>query len=437
MASMARRPGWRARHWGPIPGAPARQAHRCIGTFRPLVLGLVLALATLPAAAGQVAPGDGPAAPTPVTDTPGTTDAAVTPALVHLPTTAPAADRLAYPHADFRAEALGRGARAYWLFEPIEPTPAHAPVVVFNHGWLAVNPGVYGAWIEHLTRRGCVVIYPRYQADWTTRPEEFLGNATAAVRDALDVLSTAPGRVRPIPGRFAYVGHSNGGNLSALMAASADALDLPRAAAVVAIMPGEVVHLTDPDPSRLPADTLLVVVAGDQDRVVGDARAREIFELASRAVPPERRLYLLYRTDRRGPVPMVADHFAPTAALRRLDTGEGPIRQMQFGNAAVDLLDRFGFWRLTDLTLDAAFDGQTLAQIHLGDRLRDLGHWSNGQVVTPPVIATHVADVPRLFPTHGARLIPWQPTDLFRRPPAEPATATATAARDEPAVRKR
>lgn len=367
------------------------------------------------------------------------TDPALAPATGHLPPSAPAIDRLTYPHADFRAEVIGHGSRAYWLFEPIEPTPTHAPVVVFNHGWLAVNPGVYGAWIEHLTRRGFVVIYPRYQADWSTHPEEFLGNATAAVRDALDVLSTAPGRVRPIPGRFAYVGHSNGGNLSALMAAAAHELALPMPAAVIAIMPGEVLHLTDPSPSRMAPSTRLVVVAGDQDRIVGDARAREIFELASQAVPQDHRLYLLYRTDRRGPVPLVADHFAPTAGSRRLDTGEGPIRQMQFGNASVDLLDRYGFWRLTDLTLDASFEGQTLTQIRLADRLRDLGHWSNGVVVTPPVVATQVDDVPRLFPTHGARLIPWQPTDLFRRVPSFPfpSAAAATSARDTPALRAR
>ena len=82
-----------------------------------------------------------------------------------------------YPHRGFSAQESHEGPRSYWLFEPTEPRPETAPVVVFIHGWLAVNPGVYGAWIEHLCRSGKVVIYPRYQGDSWTRPAEFLPNA--------------------------------------------------------------------------------------------------------------------------------------------------------------------------------------------------------------------------------------------------------------------
>ena len=119
-----------------------------------------------------------------------------------------------YPHKSFVAKSFGTGARSYWIFEPAEPTPEKAPVVVFHHGWLAINPGVYGAWIEHLAQSGRIVIFPKYQTDFSTRPAEFLPNAVAAVRDALDVLETAPGHVRPDRDRFAIVGHSAGGNLS-------------------------------------------------------------------------------------------------------------------------------------------------------------------------------------------------------------------------------
>ena len=94
-------------------------------------------------------------------------------------------------------------------------------VIVFNHGWLAVNPGAYGAWFDHLVRSGYIVIFPRYQTDAFTRPSEFLPNALAATSDALDVLLTAPGHVQPDLDRFALIGHSAGGNLAAQMAAVA------------------------------------------------------------------------------------------------------------------------------------------------------------------------------------------------------------------------
>lgn len=319
-----------------------------------------------------------------------------------------------YPHLSFRSQSFGEGPRAYWLFEPTEPKPDKAPVLVFNHGWQAMNPGVYGAWIEHLTRQGHIVIYPRYQADWTTPAEAFLPNALAAVLDALDVLETGPGRVRPDHDQFALIGHSAGGNLAVQMAAVALESGLPTPRAVVAIMPGEVVYQAEPSPSQMPAETLLTVAVGDQDRIVGDYVARRIFNEAV-AVPADRKLFVLYRSDRRGPVPIIADHVAPTAALSALDSGEGPLRVLQMGLARRDLLDRFGFWRLTDLTLEAAFSGQSLAEAtDDGDLLRDLGRWSTGLVVQPPIVGTDLTSIPRVFPINGAKLIPWQPTEFFR-----------------------
>ena len=74
----------------------------------------------------------------------------------------PAAEPV-YPHRAIRRTEFGSGVKSYWIFEPADPKPAIAPVVVFHHGWLAVNPGIYGAWIDHLTRRGAIVVYPRYQ----------------------------------------------------------------------------------------------------------------------------------------------------------------------------------------------------------------------------------------------------------------------------------
>src|SRR5947209_8203149 len=53
-----------------------------------------------------------------------------------------------------RAYEIGLGVRSCWVFEPSQPAPAKAPVVVFCHGWLSTNPGLYGAWIEHLVGDG-------------------------------------------------------------------------------------------------------------------------------------------------------------------------------------------------------------------------------------------------------------------------------------------
>jgi acetyl esterase/lipase len=305
---------------------------------------------------------------------------------------------------------MGRGAESYVLFEPAEPKPIYeSPVVVFLHGWMSVNPAIYGAWIEHLCRRGAVVIFPRYQSDFGTPSAQFLPNARRAIRDAFDVLESGVDMARPDRQRIAFLGHSAGGNLAALLAASCAKDGLPHPRAVIAVMPGEVAHLAKPSLAEIAPRTLLLVAAGDHDIVVGDYRARQIFEDAS-AIPPERKMFLLYRSDRRGPTPLLADHFAPTAAQPLFDTGEGPLRATQLASARLDLLDRYGFWRAADLTMMAAFDGKTLHEASEGGALfLDLGRWSSGQAVRAPLGGSKLEKIPSLPLPHGARLFPAPP----------------------------
>jgi len=329
------------------------------------------------------------------------------------------APRPDYPHKSITRREHGVGGRSYWLFEPAEPTPRRAPVVVFHHGWLAWNPGVYGAWIDHLVRSGRVVIFPRYQVDWATRPADFLPNTVAAVRDAFDTLETASGHVRPDRDRFALIGHSAGGNLAALLAATRDA-GLPSPRALVVLMPGEVLAVREPVLEHIPEETLLVVVAAEDDLVVGDHRARQIFAEAT-TIPPARKKYVLYRTDRHGRPRLVADHLAPTASFQALDTGGGPFADYQMNRGETNTLDHSGFWRLADITLEAGFSGATLdAATGHGELFRHLGYWSDGHAVARPIVGDDLSAIPRVFPNNGLRLITWTPrkiTPLVAPPP--------------------
>lgn len=329
-----------------------------------------------------------------------------------------------YPHRSVRRVELGEGPRSYWLFEPADPSPRSAPVIVFNHGWFAVNPGVYGAWIEHLARTGRIVIVPRYQRDWTTPPANFLPNGLVAVRDALDVLATAPAHVRPDRSKFALMGHSAGGNLAAQMAAVAAEADLPEPKAVVAIFPGEVFQSRRPDLANVPASTLLVVVAGQKDLVVGDQRAREIFA-ATTAIPLDRKKFILYRSDLRGYPRFRADHLAPTASLPRFDTGDGLLPLAQMAQGEVNAFDTAGFWRIADLTIDAAFAGKTLDEAtDRGEAFRHLGYWSDGRPVLPPIVSDDLAAIPRVFPPAGLKGMGWSTSRDAARDAAAAKAAT-------------
>lgn len=68
------------------------------------------------------------------------------------------------------ATRYGEAPLGYWLFEPTAPRGGGAdgvadvlPVVVFLHGFTAVDPARYRLWIDHLVQRGAIVIYPEYQ----------------------------------------------------------------------------------------------------------------------------------------------------------------------------------------------------------------------------------------------------------------------------------
>ena len=279
-------------------------------------------------------------------------------------------------------------------------------MVVFNHGWFAVNPGVYGAWIDHLVRKGRIVIAPRYQRDWMTPPANFLPNGLIAVRDALDVLSTSPAHVRPDRSRFVIMGHSAGGNLAAQMAAVAAEADLPVPKAVISVFPGEVLSSrSNPNLANIPASTLLVVLAGEKDVVVGDQRAREIFAETT-AVPLDRKKFILYRSDLRGVPHFRADHLAPTGGHVSFDTRDGLLPGAQMAQAEVNAFDTSGFWRIADLTIEAAFAGKTLDEAtDKGEAFRHLGYWSDGRPVIPPIVGDDLELIPRVFPRAGLKLL--------------------------------
>ena len=204
----------------------------------------------------------------------------------------------------------------------------------------------------------------------------------------LGVLATGVGHARPDPGRFVLVGHSAGGNLAAQIAAVASDphADLPIPQAVVAVMPGEIVPTPQLNLASIAASTLLVVMVGEEDVLVGDLRGRQIFAQAT-AIPSSRKRFVLFRSDRHGHPPLIADHTAPSGVHARLDNGEGVFRSFQISLGDVNALDRAGFWRMADLTMEASFTGKTLDEaVRDEEMFRHLGFWSDGRKVIQPIV---------------------------------------------------
>jgi pimeloyl-ACP methyl ester carboxylesterase len=288
---------------------------------------------------------------------------------------------------------MGTGAQGYWLFEPAEPRPVQAPLIVFSHGWGAMDPNVYGAWIEHLVRKGNIVIYPLYQDSLRTPVSAFTPNAVAAVADAVRRLQEEPGRVRPQLARFALVGHSMGGIVSANLAALAEKSGLPHPRAVMCVQPGKTwarspqIAVKLEDLSRIPKDTLLLAVAGDRDVLARDVDARRIFE-ESTAIPLANKDFVLLVSDSHGQPGLLATHAAPSApkplpgvtSRARERAGQGDLPDVgSLRGRGLDALDFYGTWKLFDGLTDAAFHGKNREYaLGNGPRQRYMGKWSDG-----------------------------------------------------------
>lgn len=274
-----------------------------------------------------------------------------------------------YSHAAVTSQLYGVGETAFWLFEPDGPKPAMAPVVLFLHGWTAVDPASYMAWIHHIVQRGHIVIYPVYQIVPTTPFSAGTDNAIQGVKDALVELANL-GHVTPDLTRVGAVGHSFGGMMTANFAVRAAAEGLPPIQAIMPAEPGAFPTEWE-DYTQIPGGTLILSIAGEEDVVVGDILALWIFN-SSIAVPSTDKDFLLLRTDNHGSPGLISDHRAPGGLI----DGQG-----------VDAFDFFGFWKWWDALTDAAWYG-TNREIALGDtpEQRFLGTWSDGIPVVEPVV---------------------------------------------------
>lgn len=333
-----------------------------------------------------------------------------------------------YRHAEVRESKHGSGGTEYHLFEPARPAPESAPVVVFLHGWTAIDPWLYGAWINHLARRGNIVIHARYQESALTPTEVFTSNMVTAVKAALEELRQ-PGRVKPDKSRFAVAGHSVGGLLTANLGALAAESDLPFPRALMSVQPGRSARgqrgfgVKLEDLSKLPTDALLLCLTGERDRVCGDADARRILA-ESTSIPAERKNLIVLTTDTHGKPALTGSHLGPCSvpadppdAIIATGTVKEPDIAMMFAAAAGNFAPAraflgtpegrqwrrdklsatsiaetfdppnaqdFAIWRLFDALCEAAFTGKvTVDALGLSPRSLSMGQWSDGTPVKP------------------------------------------------------
>ena len=279
-----------------------------------------------------------------------------------------------------RVTRYGEGADGYWLFEPRDAGEEARPVVMYAHGLNAIHYGATWLWIKHMVRKGNIVIYPQYQGVGIIDPLTFTDKSAAATRDALDKLDGDEHLLADTK-RFAMVGHSLGGTIIVNLAARYEHYGLPRPKALMPVTPGDVradsglgallPKITE-DHSTVHADTLMLIVTVETDRIVGQSFARRIYR-NTRNIDAANKNLLVLGSDDHGRPSLDATHFVPAAYRDRE------------GHERADAYD-FAMWRWFDALSDAAFYDDRHREFALGGTRQQLviGKWSDGTPVREP-----------------------------------------------------
>lgn len=290
--------------------------------------------------------------------------------------------------------AVGSGPQRAYVFVPQQPTPRAAPVIFFHHGWLGMNPLNFGGMIDLLVRRGAVVIYPVYQDGNQTSPQvvtqlaaEADGAAWRALRERFPGLAD--------PAKTLYFGFSMGAAISVNLALDPAGYGLPPPRALLLIAPGDAYHVAHGSQGasiygkveNLPADLPTVLVSGLADTSIGVPTARK---LAARLCHLQRRSLLLLPSDADGDKQVTAGHGSPGAPDNRYNFPDPrkpvaglttiPPRADFEPSGSLNLLDFYGYWRLTTRLLDFA-QGLGLPEEVFADTAenRFLGLWPSGK----------------------------------------------------------
>ena len=284
-----------------------------------------------------------------------------------------------YTHQDIISKSYGFGPSGYYIFEPDNPKPESAPLIVFVHGYSAYKPLYYQSWINHLVKRGNIIVFPNYQS-FFTRSSHFIPNAISAITEAIEELQSGS-HVEPELNNFAIVGHSCGGILTPNIAALAEESGLPTPRAIMAVEPARSSLFPFEDLSKIPSETLLLTVLGDADPIAEPKDAKKIF-YDTPQIPFENKDYIVMPSDHNTVSSLSVDHYSPLCIPFM-----GGMFLSNWGANAID----FCLWRLFDALTDAAFYDINW-EYALGNtpEQRDRGAWSDGT----PVKELLVTDTP-------------------------------------------
>ena len=283
-----------------------------------------------------------------------------------------------YAHKAVKMSDYANRSDGYWLFEPADPVPDSAEVIVFMHGYGAYNPFAYGKWIKHLVGQGNIVIYPRYQRNLLfPRANRFPKNAAKGIRKAIERLQNE-GQTKPKLNKVAYFGHSYGGVINSYLAVNWQKMGIPKPACMFLAQPGSgpLKGARLDDYSGMPSDLKMLIVVSERDYVVGSEFGKLVFVTAKNT--PERNL-IFQQQDYDGDRWIGATHSEPYCYDMDFDTGvRNYTAKRVLYTSKTNEVDFNCFWKLSDALVAYTREGKH-KNIAFGNtpEQRYMGQWGN------------------------------------------------------------
>lgn len=296
------------------------------------------------------------------------------------PTTGPGGSE--YFHEEINYQDFAESADGYWLFEPAAPKPDSAHLIIFIHGYGGYNPMIYADWIDHLVKKGNIVVFPRYQKHQLyPTPNLFAEYVALAIQNALEELNSGD-HVRPILAQFAFVGHSYGGTITADLAINFEKFEIPKPQVLFLCSPG-----TGPlsmgrleSYKDMPADVQMLIMTSEDDHVVGDEFGLKVFNESTQVC---NRNFIRQFRDKHGEPRISAYHNESYCLDEKYDSGHRPSTVSRaFRWSKLNAVDYFGYWKLFDAMLECSRNDR-LCNYAFGNtpEQRSLGNWSDGQAI--------------------------------------------------------
>jgi predicted esterase len=264
-------------------------------------------------------------------------------------------------------------------------------IVVFLHGYGAINPMILGGWIKHLVDEGHVVIFPRYQEDlFRPAASRFPDNSAVAIKNALSYLDSNDLALNITKGGVAmtkrnkkhiqekisfsssskkvfYIGHSYGGVIAANHASRLDHFGLRKPAGIMMCAPGSgalkgaVLESYD----NIPSDVPLLIVSETGDRTVGEVFSEKVYSTSK----VDSKIWFKHHKDSLNNI--TNSHLEPYSLYPAFDNGytNWTYIRARF-KSKTDETDTQGYWKMFDELMVGKKDPETVNFSKYFERVR-------------------------------------------------------------------